>query len=461
MGHLKRYLTLIAVFILTATVISCDDDRDTRYGYKTYNPGTYTGTINSFKVTADGGYIAVGTKSDATSWSMGHPVDLVDNIWVTKTDSTGNIQWEKAYSNNEYWGYNIEITPDGGYLVMGHGGLSGHYWILKLTAEGAIQWQKIYNNTAYQLVAVKDMRQTADGGYILACSNDLLKLDSNGNIVWAKTLTDPNYAYSNEYLISAIKTTADGTIITAGAVAIPSADGSMNSGWAAFAMAFDSNGNIIWNKKYHLDKYYVAINCIEKGNDGYYFSGSVYQNFVNPDLSSNTVRDMLIMKIETNGNIAWMNKYDSGAQNEDELKWIEKSSDGNLVAVGRAQDSSSSAKTIVNMKINSSTGAIIWQNRFNIAIGGYADRMEMHEDSLGYVVNGKILDYQDKLGGMLFKVNKDGTAPGADFIVNCSIGSSQLSPVTEIYNINTSVSIWSSAVTGYGSVNTKAVVKQF
>jgi hypothetical protein len=63
-------------------------------------------------------------------------------------------------------------------------------WVFKLDSAGVIQWEKIYGGN--QSNSVNFIRQTSDGGYILAGETSsfgegstdawLLKLDGNGNI---------------------------------------------------------------------------------------------------------------------------------------------------------------------------------------------------------------------------------------------------------------------------------------
>jgi len=150
---------------------------------KTYG-GSGDDFICSFQQTTDGGYI-VG--SETNSFGAGK-----EDLLIIKLDSSGNVTWAKTYGGSEYeYGSSISQTKDGGYIVAGQTvsfgtGGSGDVFVLKLDSSGNIQWAKTYGRYVYSL------QQTTDRGYIVggqiesfgAGRSDvlILKLDSTGNI---------------------------------------------------------------------------------------------------------------------------------------------------------------------------------------------------------------------------------------------------------------------------------------
>ncbi len=86
--------------------------------------------------TNDGGYITVG---------FGGQGNLLVNL-VVKTDSLGQLQWQRTFSLNNYGGraYGVVETNDGGYVVFGSAYLPAAYdnrpWLLKLDADGNTVW---------------------------------------------------------------------------------------------------------------------------------------------------------------------------------------------------------------------------------------------------------------------------------------------------------------------------------
>ncbi|KAF0144649.1 MAG: hypothetical protein FD156_1663 [Nitrospirae bacterium] len=94
--------------------------------------------------------------------------------------------WAKTYGNSGYdSAYPIRQTLDGGYIVAGVNGL-----VLKLDVNGNIEWQKTYGGSGYDLIW--SIQQSIDGGYIAAGYTQalgavygdawVLKFDTNGNI---------------------------------------------------------------------------------------------------------------------------------------------------------------------------------------------------------------------------------------------------------------------------------------
>jgi len=109
-------------------------------------------------------------------------------------------------------GYSIRQTSDGGFIVAGYtssndGDVSGNhgntdFWVIKTDDNGVLQWQKCLGGSLDE--EATSVKQTADGGYIVAgytSSNDsditgnhggtdlwVVKLDNNGNIEWQKSL---------------------------------------------------------------------------------------------------------------------------------------------------------------------------------------------------------------------------------------------------------------------------------
>ena len=65
---------------------------------------------NSVQHTKDGGYIFVGSANG----------DTLIYIYVAKTDSLGNLQWDRKFSiDTTNLGYCIQQTNDGGYIFTG------------------------------------------------------------------------------------------------------------------------------------------------------------------------------------------------------------------------------------------------------------------------------------------------------------------------------------------------------
>ena len=115
--------------------------------------------------TSDGGYAFVG----GTTSSDGTEVDA----WLAKTDSTGNMQWNKTYSepgDNEM--YVLVQTSDGGYVLSGYTSSFGagdkDFWLMKVDSSGNAQWNQTYGGSGHDIViSSSDWRWRLRAGRIL------------------------------------------------------------------------------------------------------------------------------------------------------------------------------------------------------------------------------------------------------------------------------------------------------
>ncbi|MBA3649437.1 MAG: T9SS type A sorting domain-containing protein [Chitinophagales bacterium] len=173
--------------------------------------GSNTETFYSLQLTLDGGIAVAGyTASKDGDITKHHsffngPLDY----WLVKLDANGNKLWDRCYggANNDFC-YSVKQTTDNGFVLCGHsysfsGDISAtkkrggaDYWVVKTDSMGNIQWQKSLGGTIDDLA--KDVVQTKDEGYVVigdATSNNkdvpgnkgsydywLLKLSKRGKL---------------------------------------------------------------------------------------------------------------------------------------------------------------------------------------------------------------------------------------------------------------------------------------
>jgi hypothetical protein len=139
-----------------------------------------------------------------------------------KTDSNGNMVWNKTYGgeNSEY-AYFVQQTSDNGYILAGSTYSSGtefDMWLVKTDSSGNMQWNKTYGGSLDEEAYA--VRQTSDGGYIITGFTDsfsdnrdiwLIKTDPSGNVEWSQT-----YGGTREDEAYAVQQTSDGGYIIAG-----------------------------------------------------------------------------------------------------------------------------------------------------------------------------------------------------------------------------------------------------
>ena len=115
------------------------------------------------QITPDGGYILVGD-ADTLSNGLGDT-----DIWMIKTDSVGNIMWDKVYGGSKKdGGKTVENTSDGGFIIAGitrsFGLINPNYYMVKTDYQGTLEWQVSSYGTAYHDHAYRAI-ETSDGGF--------------------------------------------------------------------------------------------------------------------------------------------------------------------------------------------------------------------------------------------------------------------------------------------------------
>ena len=153
--------------------------------------GTLDDGAYSIQQTLDGGFIAGGTSTSSDGDVTLHYGSFVGNdIWIVKTDSVGNLIWEKTLGGTDTdMIHYIQQTNDGEYILAGYTGsddgdlmgLRGRgidydSWIVKLSNSGNIQWQKLMGGTKDDIA--RCIKQTNDNGFIVSGSSS----SSNGDL---------------------------------------------------------------------------------------------------------------------------------------------------------------------------------------------------------------------------------------------------------------------------------------
>jgi len=273
--------------------------------------------------TGDGGYALAGsTNSFGAGWY---------DFWLVKTDVNGNAQWNKTYGgagNDQAWA--LVQTNDEGYAIAGYTtsfGVGGNdFWLVKTDSTGNVQWNKTYGGTngddAYALV------QTIDGGYAMAGPTEsfgagsgdfwLVKTDADGSMQWNKTYggTDLDVALD-------MVNTSDGGYALAGTTRSYGA-----GNWDAWLVKTDADGSMQWNKTFGGISTDGATALVQAYDGGYALACRTYSFGAGSG-------DFWLVRTDADGTMQWSETY--GGTSCDEAWALVKTSDGGYAMAGLTQ----------------------------------------------------------------------------------------------------------------------------
>ncbi len=299
--------------------------------------------FSSVQQTSDGGYVLLGM----TDW----------DLWVVKLDSTGAISWQKTLGGgfNEY-SRDIRQTADGGYILaattssFGAGNFDG--WVLKLDASGGVVWQRTYGSSGTDWIYAMEL--TPDGGCIVVGDTNgfgtplgekaqwITKLSAAGTVEWSRRRYVDDWETGN----------AVSPIPGGGYVLIGDAHGNVGSLDMWFT-ELSASGNFVRKHLIGSDRFERGERIVRAGDGGWYVAGVI--------LFAPGNSDGLIWKLNSTGAPVWQRRI--GGPSNDEFYGGYATSDGGFVAVGRSTNLGSGGADVWVVKVNSS-GQVVWQRSY-------------------------------------------------------------------------------------------------
>lgn len=139
------------------------------------------------------------------------------NAWLIKTDSLGNMLWNRTYDGSlgNFGVYSLIETKDGDYVLAGEKNtfdskgsfVSRLASLIKTDSGGKVLWNQTYGELGGQ--AAWSVIETSDGGYALGCgwdSGNLAKTNSDGQLQWNIAFNTTVYSVvqtsNGEYVVS-------------------------------------------------------------------------------------------------------------------------------------------------------------------------------------------------------------------------------------------------------------------
>lgn len=200
-------------------LMETDSDGNLQW-FQSYDAGGDDDELGALCSTDDGGYILTGYTTSS----------LVNNgaLWMVKTDGDGNKQWDKIFDGPDFEYTYVKgcyQTSDGGYLMAGNTASYGaglvDVWVIKTDSSGNEMWNKTYGYARSDYSWSMD--QTSNGEYVLGICKDMYYNLGTKTDIWIVQFneqgdTEWNYLIeeAGTQIITCIKQTDDEGFVVSG-----------------------------------------------------------------------------------------------------------------------------------------------------------------------------------------------------------------------------------------------------
>ena len=373
---MNKTLRLLSVLFLIywGCEDSIDDEKSITKSFTTLFGGNQEDLGFSVKQTTDGGYIITGY-----TWSYGNGEE---DIWLIKTDSQGNEEWNQTYGGNEDdKGFSVQQTSDGGYIITGftdsYGSGEFDIWLVKTDSQGNEEWNQTIGGTEDD--EGFSVQQTTDGGYIvtgytLSFGNGeediwLIKTDIQGNEEWNQTFggSEDDYGYS-------VKQTTDGGYIITGYLS-----NIENNSYDVWLIKTDSQGNEEWNQTFGGDEDDYGYFVKQTTDGGYIITGGT-QSFGSGE------QDVWLIKTNSQGNEEW-NQTFGGTDGESSFS-VKQTTDGGYIITGGTRSYGRGSSDVWLIKTDGQ-GNEEWNQTLGGSYNDFGYSVDQTTDG-GYIITGGI-----------------------------------------------------------------------
>jgi len=303
---------VLIIVLLLALASSCARLSQQRWE-RTYG-GTVNGYGHSVQQTKDGGYIVAGS-----TYSFGNS----GQVYLVKTNASGDTLWTRTYGGTgEDYGLSVQQTTDGGYIIAGTTNSFGsgeQVYLVKTNATGDTLWTKSYGRAGEDYGY--SVQQTQDGGYIVAGETKsfgnarqvyLIKTNASGDTLWTRTYGGP-WAQGKS-----VQQTSDGGFIITGETY------SFGGDWQVYLIKTNATGDTLWSRNYGGTGADNG-NSVQQTQDGGYIVAGETESFGN-------ARQYYLIKTNASGDTLWTRNY--GGAGTDEGKSVQQTMDGGYIVAG-------------------------------------------------------------------------------------------------------------------------------
>jgi hypothetical protein len=365
MSAMRIRLPVSGCLLLSVVCLSSIAFAQTNWARTYGRPGNDRGS--SVQQTRDGGFIVAGSTE---SLSTGD-----NDVYLIRTDAHGDTLWTRSYGGTHHdFGYSVRQTSDGGYIVAGSTSSFGtnHFYdvyLIKTDAEGDTIWTRAYGGQYDE--EGNSVQQTADGGYIIAGYTVsfgagyydlyLIKTDASGDTLWTRS-----YGRKSSDGGNSVQQTSDGGYIIAGWTYSQYPE-DVN----VYLVKTNAHGDTLWTRSYGGSSREEGCSVQETDDGGYIIAGYT------ASLGAGSY-DVYLIKTDDRGDTLWTKTY--GGADNDRGYSVRQTPDGGYIIAGLTHSFGPGNAWLLRMN---ASGDTIWTRTYG---GGFSEVRQTTDG--GYVIAG-------------------------------------------------------------------------
>lgn len=263
------------------------------------------------------------------------------------------MSWKKNFIvKRSEIAYSIAVTPTDNYLMAGRIQSKGtdnfDAWVVKLDSNGNVLWEKTFGGKDYDVA--QNITVTPTGEYLIVGTTQskgaggfdawVIKLDKNGEKIWDKA-----FGGKKKDEVYSIKVTPKGEYIVVGYTY------SKGAGYSdVWVIKLNKNGRKIWDKTYGGEKVDFAYSAVVTPDNEYLVAGRTHSQGLG-------YSDIWVIKLDKNGKKIWDRTY--GGRRADRAYDITMTHKGEYIVVGDTNSQGEARRNAWVVKIDKK-GEKIW-----------------------------------------------------------------------------------------------------
>ncbi len=336
----KNYYWYIVIY----TIIICK----LGFSQSTYQialGGSNVDVISDIEKTDDDGFMLIGFSS---SFGMGG-----NDVALVKLGATGTVEWTKYYGGwGDDEGHDIKKMSNGDFILSGTTNSSGEgdkdIFVLRVDSDGNLLWSKTYGEWSWEQPRGKAIEASNGDIIVIATTQSIgaggkdalfLRISSTGSLLINKTYGNQDNDWEHDYVQM-----NNGDIVVSGRF------NHSNDGSFGTLLKVDEYGNLIWAKTYNTSGFCKFIRLRKTENDNLIAAGRI-------DSYGAGGTDVFVAKIDGNGNLLWGKTY--GGSGYEQTNGIDFLPDQSILVSCHTNSFGFGALDVMLLKIDMG-GSLIW-----------------------------------------------------------------------------------------------------